>query len=352
MKIKKASVINFIISLRMKIGLSIFLLLFVIGVIVGNLFILQKGSVLEKGLKEQGTAIINMFANQSAQAIKNKDDLALLSYVHTLREQSGVVYAAVLDTKGKVLAHTVTSKIGTNPGVQVGRADEILTHPLLLERKRIGTVYLGLSRESIDSLIAQTRRNVWTVIIISSVIIGLIFFILTNYLVTKPLQSIKDDIPLIAKGDLEPRIDIHTRDEIARLAKAISSAFKLTREREETYLNRIGDRNQEENERIKNLLEITSKDKGIILTESHHNIIFLNSKAEEILGKERKEVIGSHIIGIIKDHTFLDLLKKALNQPEKMVEGKINLANKSFKTVITTVKNTEGELINVIVGLS
>lgn len=365
--------VNLLRSSRFRISLIVMVVVLCLVTGAAYFFCWRKEQDLTKELKIRGITIVNMLANQTALAVRNIDDLSLLSYVNTLKDQSDIIYIVVLDAKGQIMAHTTTNKIGQiskdaqdliacrtkKTLIRLIKSDiyDICT-PLLLEGERIGAARIGLSRKKIDTIMAKTYKEAASIAIVISLLMGSILFAIINRIFTKPIIKMNNEFQLVTKERLKTlKIGIPVSGELARLIKTINQALIQMNER------RIADGKESQEKidyirkEIEKILTLTPQNKGIMVIDSYYKIKHLNSAAERILGQSSQELMEKRITEVMGTDTFLDLLKETLNQAGQITKGSLSFKNKKGETKaveaeLTTVADRNGELVTILVGLS
>jgi len=358
---------------RFRISLAVTLLMLCMALGIVHFICWQKGNDLTKELKTRGVTIVNMLVNQTVLAIKNVDDLSLLSYVNTLKEQDDIIYVVVLDKDARILAHTTTGKIGqvTSDAQDLiaYQTEEPLTRligpdlydisiPLLLAGEKVGAARIGLSRKKIDLIMAKTRKGATTLAIIITILMGGALFVTLGKIIAEPISKINNELRLITKETLEiPKVSVSTSGELAQLAEAINGAFTQLKEREAIAVKESQEQISDVRKEVEKILALTPQNKGIIVTNTYYKIKCLNLAAGEILGYPLSELMEKHITEVIKADTFLDLLKEALNKPDQIIRASLDLKDqkskiRSIEVELTAGTDKKGELISMVVGLS
>lgn len=220
-------------------------------------------------LLNHAIAIADSTSQNCEYGVYTGDEATLHVAVQGLSTDADIVYVAVLNAEGRMLAQKVFRTSMEIPGDlhgnvtlvsqvrhadYVGRSDgerylEVLypiatkqggiTDPLLqtaavLEPKIIGYLRLGLTQEGLYRKIQQLIIS--TVLFTSLlVVLGSGLSIYLSRKITSPLASLKAATQEIAKGNFDAQIEIKTTDEIADLA----SAFDYMRHSLRTYRDQL-----------------------------------------------------------------------------------------------------------------
>jgi two-component system sensor histidine kinase VicK len=183
------------------------------------------------------------------------------------------------------------------------------------------------------------------VLVFIIVLIGLYF----SRRITHPIRALSELTKEISRGNYSIKVPIKSKDELGALAynfNTMAEAIKESKKKIDDSLKLVKDQKKKvENQQnaILNILEDVEEEKnkatleeekvssilrnvgdGVFVVDSNRNIIVFNSKAEEISGFERLEVIGKRYDTILK---FID----------EKDETKIN--SRFIEEVINTGKN-------------
>jgi signal transduction histidine kinase len=235
-----------------------FVSLIILGV-VGYL-LLHEYRLLDRELQDRGLLTAGHLAQQSVEPILREDDYALFKLVQLLRggrgatrpDEDRIAYAMVLDTHGRVLAHTEPGRVHTtladtrtlavltNPEPSVapapGPAGERLYDvavPIRMRGLPIGAVRLGLSRAHVDRLLWEQTLKVLAVLFLLMLVgIGSIWRFARR--MVRPIQRLRDSAQAVQAGDLTRRVPVDHPDEIGELAAAFNAmTAELDRSRTE-----------------------------------------------------------------------------------------------------------------------
>lgn len=131
----------------------------------------------------------------------------------------------------------------------------------------------------------------------------------------EPIDQIIDATKKIANGNFDRRVKVQANDEIGELA----SNFNHMAEHLENTINQLSDSNT----KFKALL--TSMINPIIAIDNNGHIILFNESAEELFELNTDEVLGKHILEVIKNNSLDEQLSQVFNYGAKnLSEIKIN----------------------------
>ena len=227
-------------KLRAKFGLfvSSLVAVIVLGVSI-TLYIAESGFLIGE-MEAARTETIGSLAQVAKESITVRDEILLLNYLKLLKNSKTIVYVAVTDQAGKVLAHTDINLLGTtlSDGITTaslssngllsqkftaaGAAAVLdISLPVIVNDNRAATARIGFSQDainrSVDETLAATRKRI-LLIAVSALIFGLAATMLLVGMLTSPIKKIAAGAQVIGSGKLDHKIDVRTKDELGNLA--------------------------------------------------------------------------------------------------------------------------------------
>lgn len=222
-------------------------------VLLPSVVYLERRTVLSEAA-ERGLQLTKIFAHASVQALVTDDFLLIRPLVHSVASERAVLYVAILDLAGRVLAHDDISQVGrtlTDPTTREAlRAPRPLvreiTHrgipaydvavPVFVLNDRRATARVGISLARELAAIRQTR-NLILGVGSTALLTGLVLATWIAHGIARPVRRLVEGSQEIAKGRLGHRLSIASRDEIGQLAAAFNGMaeslqvrFQLDRE--------------------------------------------------------------------------------------------------------------------------
>lgn len=205
----------------------------------GNLYNTQM--VLKKEAIEKGWILVQSGKAVAASYINAGNPGLLCEHLYKMRAMGDVSYIAVIDTAGKIVAHTNQSLVGKNVSFTGGfpSGDAInpyldgngkvagydLISPIVLsmDGNPIGYFRLGLDTSRQKKLLEELTINM-LLISIAAVIAGIMLAkVIANRILKQPIQDLKEATEHIAAGDFAHRVPVRRMDELGTLATAFNS---------------------------------------------------------------------------------------------------------------------------------
>ncbi len=202
-------------------------------------------------LQKRGLSLAKNIASSSLFGISTEDQSFLMPMVKQISEESDIVYLIIMDSSGKVLAHTNEHEIGKrfDDGLtlQALKSEQpaVFSHkegsdrlfdiavPAFLKSmnpdsstqgkggEKIGLIRLGVSLKGIQD---ELNKVLWLTLLVGSLVIaaGIFFSLLFVRIIVTPLEKMTTIAVQIAGGDFSQAITFTTRDEVGILADAFS----------------------------------------------------------------------------------------------------------------------------------
>ena len=289
------------------IGTVLFVLMAIIVLLVGN----RSTQIIKKEVEARGFAVARSIAAVSTNALVTYNYITLEQNAEKASQGTDIVYVIVLDKEEKVAAFSdhsgwqgnyLDDSVNKNalaasrPVIQSVFWEETAERVLDIgvpvfisgSDKKWGTVRVGLSLERMYRQIRRTQL-VLTAIGTVALILGLIGARIMAGRITQPLSQVVEATVAAAAGDLDQRLDIHTKDEVEELANSFNtmireiSAQRLQLEQQMDELQEL----KAYNDRV-----LSSMTNGLITLDLDSRVVSANGAAESILGLEGKDWQG------------------------------------------------------------
>lgn len=228
-------------GIRVKFIILMSTLLVVSTVILSGILIYYTVNSLQDVIKQKGILLARKIADSSIYGVAISDTSILEGVIEGIKNDPDLVYAAILDTQGKALAHTNKKEIGKifNEASAMRFQDKgevsvekLLTGkgktvfdiwvPISLKDSKEGSVLVRLSSKRVTESI---NKIFW--IGLGSTIVIIFFGSLLSYLLAglmiKPIEEMALAAEDIAGWDFTQRLDVPSRDEIGKLASSFNN---------------------------------------------------------------------------------------------------------------------------------
>ena len=110
------------ISLRYKIAGTLIIILSLAVASLGVVTFARQNAILRNEMKSRAATLAHQLANAGKEGLLTKQEMPVFSTITDILNRDDMVYAMVLDTGGRVFAHSDLSKKGSVPGEASDRA--------------------------------------------------------------------------------------------------------------------------------------------------------------------------------------------------------------------------------------
>lgn len=231
------------IKIPLKIQFSFFVAILISTAIILVSIIMYRHEKLSLFRERQlrGKTLVRNLATASADAILSDNELNLFSYCNDIIEnEEDARYIIIMNSKGRILAHNKPEFVGKlcdDPLCnEVAQSDSMLilsttynnetlvdySIPMVIMDKRIGSVRVLMSNESILRKMDELAREVLQISVLA-IIISLVLTLLLVHLLVKPIGKLTEGALIIGTGDFLHRIRVKSKNEIGDLAQAFNS---------------------------------------------------------------------------------------------------------------------------------
>lgn len=211
-------------------------------------------------LKSQGLELSSDLARQVQAMIPSTDQAYLRPIVDRCVEQKGVVYCAIKDGQGRILAQARNSGY-TSESEQTVTFSYPISGPGTgesNETESMATAWVVLSSMQWTNKIASLKKNAIFLALVV-VALGILATLLVVQVTVNPIRKLVDATQRIARGELNP-VKVVSSGEIRDLSEALNDmAFRLQQshsqleEYSKTLEKKVEQRTEELQERVKDL---------------------------------------------------------------------------------------------------
>ena len=354
-------------------ALLLFALMVIIILLVGNRFTQS----IKQEAQARGLAVAQSIAAVSTNALLTYNYVTLEQNAERASQGTDIVYVIILDKEKKVAAFSGhggrqgnylndpfsgRALAALKPFVQSvlwqesGERVLDITVPVFIAgyEMKWGTVRVGLS---LERMYRQIRRTQLVLMGIGTValILGIGGAQIMASRITQPLGQLANVTIAAAGGDLNQRLDIHTRDEVEDLANSFN-----------TMIREILDQRRQLEQRLDEILGLkayndivlASMTNGLITLDLDSRIVSANSAAQAILGLQDRHWQGISFRDLWpEDNSFIRLLQKCLKTETPCGNQEISLntdGEKQRTLMVNTsfLENGRGKKMGVVVVIN
>lgn len=235
-------------SVRYKIALTFIVILSLAVASLAAVTFSRQKEVLQHELRSRAEILAQQLAIVGKDGLLTKQELPVLSTIMDIQKREDVVYAMIIDDKGRIFAHSELSKKGSVPADKADRlaaqADVLFVQetvfkdavvldaafPIVAKKLKIGVARIGVSQRALNEAIRRQKiAFLW--IGIAFVASGFLISYTLAGIITKPIDSLVNAIQIAADGNLSVQASIHYQDEIGRLTGVFNQMILSLREK-------------------------------------------------------------------------------------------------------------------------
>ncbi len=345
-------------NLKGKVALLIESLVVALVVLTGAVTTMREKKTLENELLKRGFAVATDLATFSAEALLSKDLATLRRCINHFMTQDYVLHAFILDPEAKVVMHNDLTQVGKTyqdalniaaveskrPGcVRIARQTDTyfdIFAPIQVADVRLGTIRLGYSHLAIEKEIATTRRQIILIGIVTTVIGGMVAYVLAAF-ISSPIKKITDAIEEVSAGDLKTQLTIQSNDEIGTLAR---SFIRMTEDLRKTTISK---------DYMDNI--IGSMNDMLIVVDPNARIRNVNRATCDLLEFQEDELIGRNFDLIVPGEENFFQISGLGKQPGETsaVNRQVHYVTKNGKSIpvlfsAAMLKNKDGDILGAV----
>lgn len=225
-------------GIRLKLTLFLLPLVFLLVILIAAAVTKITDDAIRNDLLQRGVAVSRVVALSSGYSILSGDRLAMDRLAAETKNSTGdIEYVSIRDTENVILAHNLIDERGkayTAPrtGKTLGTFLETQAHevalggkeliefstPIFFSGKRVGTVSLAISR---DSVLAAQKRIRESIAVAAAVFLGIALLgtLVIASFITTPVKRLSSGVNELSSGDHFTPIPIRARDELGELTR-------------------------------------------------------------------------------------------------------------------------------------
>lgn len=214
-------------------------ILLVISAISYSMLRKQKEQFIEQ-LMDLGQSMIRIVANNAPDKLLGEEDLALFGLVNDIAETEQIVYAAIIDEKGMVRAHSRIDEAGKSfvPPERthiVKKEDDLIISrivdegeerlffeaPITFQKLRVGEVHITISQKDLQENIHESTNSI---LVLTGVILclGVLLCLGLSAYFSVPIRRLGEMTKALGMGHFNHRVRINRHDEFGDLGSSFN----------------------------------------------------------------------------------------------------------------------------------
>jgi putative nucleotidyltransferase with HDIG domain len=238
-------------GIRFKVSLMTLFLLTLITAGTSLVIIDIMDKVLMQSLIKRGTSIGQSTSTPAGFSILANDRLALDNLAAQIENtQKDILFLAILDVKGDVLAHSQMEATGapleSSEGSVIANGENYTVRQILHEGRpcyefqvpiffgnnKVGSVFLGIDAETLTATKSSAHSKIFSISILA-LGVGLAgTFILSNF-ITNPIKRLATGVSQIKSGDYQVEVAVTSSDELSELTHNFNEMSKVIKKQKE-----------------------------------------------------------------------------------------------------------------------
>lgn len=277
-----------------------------------------------------GTAITGIVAvDNDFVVLANSDNTQQLAVGKLLSDD---------DIRSAILQGSSTARQVINPAVNARRWRMIEpVYSITSPQTVVGAIIMESNIEAIYTQVTEITiiflRASFIAIILSSVLANMVSKALTN-----PIREMQAKAKAIGEGDYSGEVTVYGNDELGMLAQNINELSVEV----ETGQRRL----EAERRRLDSVLSNMSE--GVIATNRRGQIDIVNNMAQQMLGKENKEIIHENILKILdiqKTHNLRELIER---KEDILIDYNVDEVHAVLRASFSIIQSESGYISGVV----
>lgn len=255
-----------------------------------------------EGLEKRASTTVKLFSSASQDAVLSYDLATLDALISEVIENPDIVYARVLDNRGRSLSEAGVASVLSRHFVEDARvvdvADDVydVAQDIVHDGLVYGRVEMGLDVLGLNKKIQEVRQWSQFVALLEMSLVAFFSYVLGTYL-TAQLRELNDSAKTIASGDLNVSVNVKSTDEVGQVAQS----FNLMVEQ----LRMVQSRQEEAERELRELnlsLEMRVKDRTRALQHKNRELLDANQEIKQaqnrLLQSEKMASLGVLAAGV------------------------------------------------------
>lgn len=230
---------------------------------------------------------------------------------------------------------------------QIGIGKKILSYNAKTgSQEAVGVIAIRFAPRTL-AVEATKSSKLYLESLVTSFLVGIIFFGIVYYLTLRPLEEIRFQLEEALRGKRRSLESKLLFEELGQVRNAVNTSLQRIRElqRDETDV----DPNDIESDSsyVTTLLEFMQGAQGpVIVLDSSKNLVKINSQGEDVCGIRQSMAEGMNILDITKERgfaaTLIELCDNSANNSGTAQQGHYELQGKQFNIFITSLMGKDG----------
>jgi two-component system sensor histidine kinase VicK len=233
----------------------------------------------------------------------------------------------------------------THEGDYVTETDEyvhVRVDPIVnQEDKVVGAIYMESSLEEVYSQLDEINK-IFLQGALLAITISAVIGVLVARTITKPIQEMRRQAQVMAKGDFTQKVNVYGKDEIGQLSEAFNDLNSRLRHSYATI----------EEERYKLSSVLSNMSDGVIATDQDGSITLMNQAAGILLGKNPEYMIGDDLIDVLDLGEKLTDLADFKENSSIIIDFSDDIQPFLIRATFSTVKDDQGTATGFITVLN
>lgn len=173
----------------------------------------------------------------------------------------------------------------------------------------VGALYVRANLESVYSNVNKITL-IFFVAASFAIVVGLLLAIIISRAITRPIEEMKKQTMLIARGDYSGHVHVYGKDELGQLASAVNNLSVRVEEAQEST--------ESEQRRLDSVLAHMTD--GVIATDRRGRITIVNDMALDFLSADAEHAAGKSILDVLDIRTTYTLRELLENQDDIVLD--------------------------------
>lgn len=346
-------------SLKYKISISVFLLIFSICLFIIIFFPYIQKKIAYSYIQSRGVSVADILASNIKSGLEFNDKQSVEESIYSIKSQKDFLYVLIVDKDNNEKFLEYNPQKLNFPDIEIKDKSEdflFLDNAFLIKKsvkspnqQLLGTIEIGISLNEIKANSQEYQFIIFMISIIILILATLLSVFAINYLVISPITDLDILMKDISEGEgnLSVSLDVKNNDEIGSLANNFNTFIIkikniISQAKQSSHL--VSTEAENLNENVNKAFEIHNiQHKNI--KEVTANVISINKSIQDFEFKNHEQ--NSSIEEISSTLIEMDTnLQEVLNQANVMNEFVFNTSD-NLSDLIGSVENVSQNVLNI-----